>query len=85
MLQTAPVHSELRSTKLNTTERTNNLAAELLTERDVAKLTALSLATIRRRRLLGQQPKFLKIGASVRYQISTVMAWLESLGELRTR
>jgi predicted DNA-binding transcriptional regulator AlpA len=41
---------------------------ELLTEHEVAALLKLSVATIRRRRLLRQPPDFLKIGSSVRYR-----------------
>ena len=40
----------------------------LLTERDVANILNLSVATIRRRRLLRKPPEPVKIGASVRYR-----------------
>ena len=40
----------------------------LLTEKDVACITGLSLAKVRRWRLLRQGPKFIKIGAAVRYK-----------------
>jgi predicted DNA-binding transcriptional regulator AlpA len=48
----------------------------LLNERDVACITDLSVASVRRWRLLRQGPKYLKIGAAVRYRIEDVRAWL---------
>ena len=50
----------------------------LLNEHDVAHLTGLSVASVRRWRLLRQGPKYLKIGAAVRYKPEDISAWLES-------
>jgi predicted DNA-binding transcriptional regulator AlpA len=50
----------------------------LLTECEVAKITGMSLASVRRWRLLKQGPKYLKIGAAVRYKPEDILAWLES-------
>ena len=50
----------------------------LLNEHDVARLLKVSVPTIRRRRLLGQPPEWIKIGASVRYRPEDLQAWLES-------
>jgi predicted DNA-binding transcriptional regulator AlpA len=50
----------------------------LLNEHDVARITGLSVASVRRWRLLRQGPKYLKIGAAVRYRIEEVRAWLET-------
>ncbi|MFN0171529.1 MAG: helix-turn-helix transcriptional regulator [Bryobacteraceae bacterium] len=50
----------------------------LLTEHDIARITGLSVATVRRWRLRKQGPEFLKIGAAVRYKPSSVMAYLDS-------
>jgi predicted DNA-binding transcriptional regulator AlpA len=50
----------------------------LLTEHDVARITGLSVASVRRWRLLRQGPKYLKIGAAVRYRPEDIAAWLES-------
>ena len=50
----------------------------LLNEHDVARFTGLSVASVRRWRLLRQGPKYLKIGAAVRYKPEDVSAWLES-------
>jgi predicted DNA-binding transcriptional regulator AlpA len=50
----------------------------LMTEHDVARVTGLSVASVRRWRLLRQGPKYLKIGAAVRYKPEDISAWLES-------
>ena len=55
----------------------NNLET-LLNEHDVARLTGLSVATVCRWRLQRQGPRYLKIGAAVRYRPADVTAWLES-------
>jgi predicted DNA-binding transcriptional regulator AlpA len=57
---------------------TSNPLQELLTERDLARITGLSVASVRRWRLFKQGPKYLKIGASVRYRAEDVRAWLEA-------
>ena len=55
-----------------------NTLAELLTEHDVARITGLSVASVRRWRLLRMGPKYIKIGAAVRYRPEDVSVWLES-------
>lgn len=57
---------------------TPNTLEELLTEHDVSRVTGLSLASVRRWRLLRQGPKYLKLGSAVRYRREDVSAWLES-------
>lgn len=52
--------------------------ATLLNEHDVARITGMSVASVRRWRLLRQGPKYLKIGASVRYKPEDISAWLAS-------
>ena len=56
----------------------NNTLETLLNEHDVARITGLSVASVRRWRLLRQGPKYLKIGAVVRYKPEDISAWLES-------
>jgi predicted DNA-binding transcriptional regulator AlpA len=56
----------------------NTSPETLLNEHDVARITRLSLTSVRRWRLLGQGPKYLKLGAAVRYRPHDVSAWLES-------
>jgi excisionase family DNA binding protein len=53
----------------------------LLTEQELAKRLNVSLASIRRWRINGRGPLFLKVGALVRYRPEDVEAWL---GELAT-
>jgi predicted DNA-binding transcriptional regulator AlpA len=50
----------------------------LLTEHDVARITGLSVASVRRWRLLRQGPLYLKIGAAVRYRPNDIAIWLKS-------
>jgi len=53
-----------------------NQLQPLFTEREVADILRVSVATIRRRRLLRQPPHPLKIGASVRYTRDSIVALL---------
>lgn len=57
---------------------TKNTLEELLTEHDVARVTGLSVASVRRWRLLRIGPKYIKIGAAVRYRSEDVASWLHS-------
>ena len=50
----------------------------LLNEFDVARVTGLSLASVRRWRLFKQGPKYMKIGSAVRYRPEDVRLWLEA-------
>jgi predicted DNA-binding transcriptional regulator AlpA len=50
----------------------------LLNEHDVARITGLSVASVRRWRLLRQGPKYLKIGAAVRYRPEDLSSWIAS-------
>lgn len=51
----------------------------LLNEHDVARITGMSVATVRRWRLLRIGPAWVKIQSSVRYRPSAVADWLASL------
>ena len=57
----------------------DNALSKLLNEYDVARITKLSVASVRRWRLLRQGPRYLKIGAAVRYKSEDVLAWLKSM------
>ncbi|MGA2183819.1 MAG: helix-turn-helix domain-containing protein [Bryobacteraceae bacterium] len=50
----------------------------LLDEKQLASTLNISVASVRRWRLLHQGPRFLKISASVRYRPEDVDAWLSS-------
>ena len=48
----------------------------LLDERDIAKITNRSLASVRRDRLMKKGVPFLKLGSSVRYRPEDLTDWL---------
>jgi predicted DNA-binding transcriptional regulator AlpA len=56
----------------------NNGIPALLNEHEVARITGLSVASVRRWRLLQQGPKYIKIGSAVRYRTEDVRAWLDT-------
>jgi predicted DNA-binding transcriptional regulator AlpA len=52
----------------------------LLNEHDVARISGMSVASVRRWRLVREGgPRFVRIGAAVRYKPEDVSAWLASL------
>ncbi len=53
-------------------------AQSLLNEHEVAEITGMSVASMRRWRILNRGPRYLKLNAAVRYRIADVSAWLES-------
>ena len=55
-----------------------NVIESLLNEYDIARITGLSVATVRRWRLHRQGPKYLKLGAAVRYKPEEFAEWLAS-------
>ncbi len=59
-------------------ETKNNTLENLLNEHEVARITSLSVSSVRRWRLFRQGPKYIKIGAAVRYRPEDISAWLES-------
>lgn len=52
---------------------------DLLTEQEISKRLAVSLASLRRWRVLGKGPAFIKVGSLVRYRPEDLDAWLGSL------
>jgi predicted DNA-binding transcriptional regulator AlpA len=56
----------------------HKIIENLLNEYDVARITGLSVASVRRWRLLRQGPKYMKIGAAVRYRREDLISWLDS-------
>ena len=55
-----------------------NQLTQLINEYQVAEMLDVSVATVRRWRLLKQGPRYLKLGALCKYRIQDVTAWLES-------
>jgi predicted DNA-binding transcriptional regulator AlpA len=59
-------------------ETVPNRPLQLLNEHAVAELLGVSVATVRRWRLLSQGPKFIRVGAaSVRYRPEDLAAYIE--------
>lgn len=56
----------------------SNFTRDLINEIDVARITGMSLASVRRWRLLRQGPKFLKLNSAVRYRVEDLESWLAS-------
>jgi predicted DNA-binding transcriptional regulator AlpA len=56
----------------------DNAIATLLNEYDVARITGLSVASVRRWRLLRQGPRYLKLGSAVRYRVEDITSWLST-------
>lgn len=50
-----------------------------LTEKEVANQITVSLASLRRWRLMQRGPRFVKVGALVRYRPEDLEQWMESL------
>jgi predicted DNA-binding transcriptional regulator AlpA len=55
----------------------------LLTERDVAGILRKSLSYVQHLRSAGGGPRYLKIGASVRYRREDVESWLAEMARTR--
>jgi hypothetical protein len=51
--------------------------AQYLTEREVASMTRIAVATLRNNRYLRRGIPFIKIGKSVRYKIQDVVLYLD--------
>ena len=57
----------------------SNTFSNLLNEHDVARITGLSVATVRRWRLFRQGPRYIKVsGSAVRYRPEDVKAYIDT-------
>lgn len=56
-----------------------NLAQILLTETDLSRQLRVSLAALRKWRVMKRGPQFVKVGSLVRYRQHDIDAWLASL------
>lgn len=59
-------------------EAVHNAVGSLLNEHDVARITGMSVATVRRWRLFRQGPPYRKLNSAVRYSATELIAWIES-------
>ena len=57
----------------------SNKTTTLLTDHDVAAICNVSIGSVRRWRLRRCGPRYLRIGASVRYRPEDISVWLISL------
>ena len=58
---------------------TNHSAFErLLNDHEVAALVGVSVATVRRWRLLRRGPRYLRIGVLIRYRPDSIRQWLDA-------
>jgi len=55
------------------------MSGMLLTESEVAARLRVSLACLRRWRLEGRGPRFVKVGSRVRYPSEELEGWIETL------
>lgn len=51
---------------------------KLVNDHEVARLLGVSTATMRRLRMQRQGPRYIKLGASVRYRPEDIASWLTS-------
>ena len=58
---------------------------DLLTEKQVAEKTGLSIKTLQAWRWYGKGPKYVKLGKSVRYKVGDVLDWIEERKRTCTR
>lgn len=58
------------------TKSTQQREIKLLNEQQVAELLGVSVGTLRRRRVQGQPPAFLKIGHLVKYRPESIEAFV---------
>ncbi len=65
--------------------RDGGQSGRLLNEHEVANLLALSVATMRRWRLVRQGPKWVKLSSAVRYRPEDVCAYVNGLSASSTR
>jgi predicted DNA-binding transcriptional regulator AlpA len=50
----------------------------LLNEQDVASITGMSVASVRRWRLYRCGPRYVKLGSAVRYRVEDIKKWIET-------
>ncbi len=56
----------------------NSFEDRYLTTRHVAEMTGFSVRALEARRHRGLRPAFIRLGRTVRYRLSDVVAWMES-------
>jgi predicted DNA-binding transcriptional regulator AlpA len=75
MLLSVGQYSEPGRDQMSTPQKT---VPRLVDEHEVAEILRISVATVRRWRLLKRGPMFIKVGAAVRYRLEDISTWVES-------
>ena len=67
-----------RSRKRNSNIATENkmMTNQLLSDKDLARMLQVAIVTIRRWRMFGTGPDYIRCGRGIRYQIESVNKWL---------
>lgn len=60
------------------------MTSELMDGRELANRLGKSSAALANWRYLGQGPKFIKVGRSIRYRVADVESWLEAHTQQQT-
>ncbi len=55
------------------------ILSPFLNDREVAEMLGVSVATVRRWRLIKQGPRYLKLGGLCKYRPEDLQSWIESL------
>ena len=63
---------------MNDTKDSTKTLPSLMTEREIAAETGISISMLRQMRRRGDGPAFVKIGALVRYPATALSAWVNS-------
>ncbi|MGI8960002.1 MAG: helix-turn-helix transcriptional regulator [Bryobacteraceae bacterium] len=56
----------------------NTSLTPLLNEKQAAACTGLSVSSLRRRRWLDMEPRYIKLGGAVRYKPEDIQAWIDA-------
>lgn len=71
--------AENRNSNMNGIEAVTTSKRLLLNEKQVAHMAGISTSWLQKLRMLGEGPKFYKLGKAVRYSEIDVQRWIESL------
>ncbi len=77
--QKCDTHHQFRNSYcFNGEKKMNDHQPKYLTEDEVSEITKMSLSTLRNNRFMGRGILYIKIGRSVRYNLSDVIQFMES-------
>lgn len=76
--RSVPIKNAEESSQWPGTSKETELDIELLTEADVAVALRKSRVTLRRWRVLGEGPRYIRVGRNIRYMKGDLEQWLGS-------